>query len=249
MSAGYDYSRYTNYIKRIFEGKEQLESFKQHPEYQEILEHVSYFQGIEYLQHIWNRFQLNDEDVHSFCARNDMFGSPIKHQYSPSLFCSPTSLRYIFHSNLILSHMQKLGLQTVSIVEVGCGYGGLLLAIDHFASRYNITIKNYSCVDLPEPLLLQNAYISNHSVAFPVTFHDARYFGKDVKGDDLFFVSMYCFSEISSAFQTEYRNILLPKCTHGWIAWNMIDVYDIGKRITVEEEVPNTGSKNKFVFF
>jgi hypothetical protein len=29
----------------------------------------------------------------------------------------------------------------------------------------------------------------------------------------------------------------------------MIDVYDIGKKIREMDEIPNTGSKNKFLYF
>ncbi len=247
--AGYNYTPYIEFTQKITLDENLFLTFKQNPSYTEMLEHVTLLQGTKYLYYIWNKFQLTDKEVEEFCQVNDRFGGPITYGYSPTLNCSPTSLRYIFHSLLILQHIQSLGLTEVSMVEVGCGYGGLFLALQHFASKYGVHITKYSFIDLQPAIDLQKKYLSNHVVKIPTTFHPASHFGKDVSGDNLFFVSTYCFSEISDTFQQEYIKNLLPKCNHGFIAWNMIDVYDIGKNLRVEDELPETGPKNKFVFF
>lgn len=247
--AGYNYTPYIEFTQKILLDETLFSTFKQNPSYTEMLEHVNFPQGCKYLQCMCNLFEITEKEIEDFCALNDKVGEPTLYEYSSTLTCSPTSLRYIFHSLLILQHMKGLGLSKVSIVEVGCGYGGLFLALQHFAPKFGIHILHYACIDLQPAIDLQKKYISKHTIPIPITFHDASQFGKDVEGDDLFLVSTYCFSEISDAFQAKYREYLFPKCSHGFIAWNMIDVYDIGKSIRVEDEIPVTGPKNKFVYF
>lgn len=247
---GYDYSSYNDFVKNILKEKNLFDTFKRNPLYTEMLEHVDERMGVKYLLSIWEHFQTNDEDIEAFCKLNDTIGSPIQYNYSATLTCSPTSLRYIFQSNLILSYIKSLGLSEIPIVELGGGYGGLFLALHYFASKYSIHIRKYSIVDLKAPSELQQRYLSNHDISIPISFHDASNFGEDVEGDTLFFVSCYCFSEISDEFQKRYRQFLLPRCNHGFIAWNMIEIYDIGKELIVTQEIPEeTGPKNKFVFF
>ena len=245
----FDYSYYIDSAKLAVQNDEIFASFKILPYYSMILEHVDHIQGAQYLKECWNIFSLTDKEIETFCHLNDKFGSPKLYEYSSTLQCSPTSLRYIFQSHIILQHMQSLGLKEVKIVELGCGYGGLFLALQHFAPKMGITIQHYACIDFKEVTELIQKYISRHSVSTPATYHDTFKFGTDIEGTDLFLISNYCFSEIAKEYQHIYRQTLLPKCSHGFLAWNMIDVYDIGKQITVKDEIPQTGPKNKFLYF
>ena len=230
--------------------KENLfDVFKQNSDYTIVLEHLQFEQGQEYLQYAKDLLHLADADIQAFCRLNDMYGTPVKYEYFPSFFCSPTSLRYMFQSHVILRYMKTLQLSTVSIVEVGCGYGGLALALSFYAAAYGIQIQKYSCVDISGVLSLQEKYLSKHNLSFPVSFHDAANFGQDIQESNLFLISNYCFSEIPYAFQFLYLQHLFPKCSHGFLAWNMIDVYDIGKPVQVSDEFPLTAPKNKFVYF
>ena len=99
-------------------------------------------------------------------------------------------------------------------------------------------------IDLDEPSALQMKYMSNQNVPFPVSYHRASTYGKDIEGSDNFFLSSYCFSEIEPPNQQGYLRVLFPKCSHGFILWNHCNVYDIGKEITVEPEVPLTCDPN-----
>lgn len=247
--AGYNYSPYVEFVKKALKDETLFSGFKRHPGYTEMLEHVSFMQGAMYLQYCHEFFSLGDKDVESFCELNDKIGSPTMYEYSPSLTCSPTSIRYIFQSHIILQHMQSLGLKEVSIVELGCGYGGLFLALQHYAPKLGIQIKKYGFIDLEHIEELQKKYLSFHNLTIPVEFYDCSQFGADIKETDLFLISNYCFSEISTEFQQKYKEFLFPKCSHGFIAWNMIDIYDIGKKVRVMDEIPKTGPKNKFVYF
>jgi hypothetical protein len=72
---------------------------------------------------------------------------------------SPTSLRYVYQSHLILSYFKTLTLpKQLNLVEIGGGYGGLCVAIYFFSSYYKIKIDNYIIIDLKEVTQLQETF-------------------------------------------------------------------------------------------
>jgi hypothetical protein len=242
------YHRYHTYVKTILESN-NLQGFKRHPDYTYMLEHVSQQQGTEYLTQIQKNTELSIEKIQEFCALNDRTGDPIRYSYG-IVECSPTSLRYIYHAHLILSHMRSLGLSSQSIVEVGGGYGGLCLALHYFAPLYSISIQSYRIIDLPNALELQKLYLGPLTQTVPhVEFVSAHTYGSPITEQNLFIVSCYCFSEIEYIHQKYYTEQLMPKVSHGFMAWNHIPVYNFGFELRVEEEVPRTGSMNKYVYF
>jgi hypothetical protein len=241
------YREYSNFIEKVLVSGD-ISYFKNHPSYTYMLEHVSAEQGQQYLDIIRRHFRISDEDISSFCRKNDSLGSPKKASYG-NLTVSPSSLRYILHALLILQQCEACGQKTPSIVELGGGYGGLALAVDYFSPRFGVTVTAYTMIDLKNPGALQKAYISNHTLRFPVAFINGEKYGEEITGTDNFLVSAYCFSEISSDHQKNYLKTLFPKCSHGFIVWNHIPIYDIGKVIRSEIEYPLTGGLNHYVYF
>jgi hypothetical protein len=239
------YNHYVNSVKEICKG-EKFNTFKTDPSYQDILEHVNFPQGQAYLDLI-NSTNISNELLQSYCSMNDSIGSPNKAAYS-TITTSPTSLRYIFHAHLILSYLQKLAMPSIDIVELGGGYGGLCLAMFHFASAYNIQINSYTICDLPDVCILQQMYISKLNPSLKINYVDATTFGKSIENNNLFLISNYCFSEISKDLQQSYINILFPKVVHGFFAWNAIPVYNFGFSTTIVDEYPNTYYGNKYVY-
>jgi hypothetical protein len=242
-----DYTVYTNYVHMICD-RDDLSSFKRHPNYQYMLEHVSQEQGQAYLNCILTGTPIPMEAIQSFCELNDRLGSPITQPYG-ALTCSPTSLRYLYHAHLILSYFKTFNLPSYKLVEVGGGYGGLCLAIHTLAPQYGITLESYTIIDLLAPSRLQEKYISMVSLHSPISFLNAEQFGANLPGDGYFLISNYCFSEISPEFQKRYIDTLFPKLVHGFIAWNMIPTYTFGFSFREEPEVPKTGPMNKYVYF
>jgi len=242
-----DYNRYTNYVSEICDNND-LTSFKQNHNYQYMLEHVNYEQGLKYLNCIRCNSSISEDSIKSFCALNDSIGNPSKLSYG-SLSCSPSSLRYIYHAHLILKHFQSFNLPSYKLIELGGGYGGLCLAIHQFAPDYNISIESYTIVDLPSPLRLQQKYLSFMPIQSKLSFVNSETFGKDISDSGLFLISNYCFSEISAEFQRNYIKNLFPKVSHGFMAWNMINTYAFGFDFKEEDEDPKTGQYNKYVYF
>lgn len=244
------YAGYRNAIQTALNSSD-ITTFKSNPSYQGILEHVDQQQGEQYYKLIQSEFHIPNESILAFCSMNDSSGSPTKHYIHGLNFrVSPTSLRYIFHALLILDHIRSTGLTSVKIIEIGAGYGGLLLAINHFSSYFTIAIEKYICIDLTEAINLQRVYITQFDRNFPVEFVDASTYGSIVDGEGFFLISNYCITELVQRHRDAYMNALLPKVTHGFIAWNTIPVYDFGRPVLKNvPERPNTGPNNMFVYF
>ena len=129
------YETYQQFINRCLSDDALFQNFKNVYAYREILEHVSFDLGLAYLIHIWNEFHLDTPLIVDYCSKNDAIGNTHLYEYATDLKCSPTSIRYIYHALLILKQIKSLNLESVDIVEVGCGYGGLCLAIDHYSKQ------------------------------------------------------------------------------------------------------------------
>lgn len=255
---------YTSYLNFLKDDKFDINNFKSNHNYTPILEHVSLLFGVQYLQLIKKEFpNVSDESICEFIQLNDKIGNPKKYKINKQISGSPTSLRYIYHALIILDYYKQTGCK--NMVEVGCGYGGLFLAINYFSKLLKIEIENYHLVDLPEVCSLIEKYLSLHHQVNDIkyTLHSANDYGSDVNDQNLFFISNYCYTEIEKVHNEQYTSILLPKTQNGFIVWqdggggdvaNSIEQCDkiTNKKILnrVEERPQtNTAYKNYFVYF
>jgi hypothetical protein len=262
------YSDYLNFVNTITDATIINSSFKSNHNYMGILEHVSKSQGNDYCKLV-NELtkslfpELTTEHINGFIAINDKFGNPEKHNLQLSnttINCSPSSLRYIYHSLLVLDYYRKIE-QPTCMVEVGCGYGGLFLAINYFANILNIQINHYYFIDLPEICSLIKNYLSLHRGKINISYsvHSAYNYGREIDTKDLFLISNYCFTEIEKEHRDQYIELLFPKTSSGFIIWQTIaglpitDTYILNKKIVkVTEERPQTANqifKNYFVYY
>jgi len=245
-----DYSTYENYVSTILASGDVTDTaFKSNPAYTYVLEHVSPAFGHQYLELIKASTSLSLDDVKRFCQINDSIGNPAK-CVMMDVYASPSSLRYVYHAHLLLTHIKNLGLAECDIVEVGAGYGGLFLCVDFLHETYGIAVKSYTMVDLELPNQLQAMYISKFTTKIVSKFVDSRNYGAEVEGLSLVLVSNYCFSEIEEKHRAGYIATLMPKVAHGFMCWNHIPVVDFGFPVNICDEVPLTGDNfNKYVSF
>jgi len=247
---------YNNYIHCVLENcklEASLWNFKSNIHYQTILEHVSFEEGIRYFESIEKEFQsvffLNIKEICEFIEENDSLGNPIKYSYGNVIQCSPTNIRYIYHSLLILSYMKKLNLNNINIVEIGGGYGGLSYYLHKLSKYYDIVISTYSIFDLDYVSILQKEYLKQLNIQVDTYTLDDRF---NLKNNS-FLISNYAFSEISKPLQELYRTKVIPYCSHGFLVWNHIPLYNfVEHTITHETERPTTSKtdhKNLFVYF
>ena len=147
------YKNYLNFLTDEKQKTDKYKNFKNNNKYREILEHVSREDGYKYLNNILIEFnEIKEYVICDFIIMNDMFGNPILNGYSlpngVNILCSPTTLRYIYHALTILKYYKTTNCK--NMVEIGCGYGGLFLAIVYFSKHLNISIDKYYLIDLPE---------------------------------------------------------------------------------------------------
>lgn len=263
------YHSYIEYLANTQYDNFKDTTFKSNHVYGGILEHVSRELGFKYLDLIHTEFtNITYENIQEYININDKYGKPNIEVYiynDRKYTCSPTTLRYIYHSLVILDHFKKTNCK--NIVEVGCGYGGLCLAINYFSKLLDISINKYNIIDLPEVCKLIKNYLNLHtnSMTIPVCLHDSNTHGNNVHDTELFFISNYCYTEIDIDNNSLYSSILLPKTSNGFIVWqnggnrgsypieksNLIIKKDIQQII---DEKPQTDAgygiyKNYFVFF
>lgn len=273
-----DYSEYQIFLNST---TDENFNFKTNKEYNSILEHVSKNHGQEYLDLIYNEFGnvITVSNILDFIEINDKYGEPYTYKfkyndnndilpkniltYSNNVInCSPTTIRYIYHSLLILKYYNEKN--TTKIVEVGCGYGGLFLAFCYFSKILNIKIEKYYFVDLPEVGKLIKKYLDlnkNHATV-EYEIKNAYDSGTDIINDELFFISNYCLTELPNNIRQKYINNFFSKpnkVISGFICWQTVfglpidNVNILQKKIeTIEEERPQTASvehKNYFVYF
>jgi hypothetical protein len=247
-----DYSTYANFVKSKVESGD-ISNFKSHPDYTYMLEHVSYELGTEYLKCLMDHTSISIQECMEFCTLNDSQGNPTMYSYTHkdvTFTCSPTSLRYLYHAHLILTHYESLGLPNINIVEIGGGYGGLFLAVQYLRLKYRVALESYTIIDLPEINALQKLYIENVPHSLQVDFVDATTYGKDIQKPNMCLISCYCFSEIDYTHQSRYIISLFPRIIHGFIAWNHIPTYNFGFKFREVPEIPLTAAKfNKYVYF
>lgn len=263
------YDNYLNFLKKNETLNFETFSFKNNNNYCGILEHVSKFHGNEYLKLILQEFShIKQEKIINFCTLNDKYGYPKKQNFNIDNFeilCSPTSLRYVYHSLLILKNIKNNSCN--NIVEVGCGYGGLCLAINYFMSDFSININTYNIVDLSEPVNLIENYLNLHkeNINTKIVYHNSSTYGTNIQDENLFFISNYCYTEISNEHNANYNKILIPKVKNGFIIWQnggnngsypVKNAQNILKKniIKIEEERPQTDAgyhiyKNYFIYF
>lgn len=244
------YGTYADYAGEVA-ASGNLINFKSHPNYVYMLEHVLPQVGQAYLDLAITQAKIPLDDIKNFCLKNDAIGTPNLHDFPQyNLKCSSTSLRYVFHAHLILSHIKSLDRSSADIVELGGGYGGLAFAIHTFASKYDISITSYTIIDLPSPSKLQSLYLNKVLPDNSIRFLESTNFGAEITNIDNFLISCYCFSEIAAEYQDKYMEVLFPKVQHGFFTWNFINFFDFGKKLRwIEDEYPMTGNRNKYVYF
>ena len=91
--------------------------------------------------------------------------------------------------------------------------------------------------------------LHNNIIQTKLLFHTANTYGETVQDTNLFFISNYCYTEIEELHNRMYTHILLPKVSHGFMAWNMIPTYDFGFDFKKEIEYPKTGDFNYYLYF
>lgn len=237
------YSGWELTARRISEGNRT--NWKQDPDVNEMLEHLQRDHASVYLESI--RLKLSDTQIETIVARNDAYGGA-RVENIDGIRSSPSSIRYLAHSLEICAQILKKGLSNVTLVEIGGGYGGLAVILSEVSAIMNISIQKYIIYDLPGVVALQQHYLAQFTLPFPVIWKDAGCCGSDLESSpNLFLVSNYCLSEISNNDRQQYLCNLLPKIDGAYFAWNWASREGLPVEAEIQPEIPDTGHGNTIV--
>lgn len=202
-------SFYVSSVDAINSNPKKFNRFRRIYNYREILEHVTYQQGIKYLKKIENQnpgLYLNFPKRHT----NDLIGKPRRYIYLQDVGISPTTIRYLSVASEIQSIFgTNLG---GNVVEIGGGYGGQCAVFQDF-----FKVNEYEIFDLPNVQRLIEKFLvaigRSENVRFPE-------FGKTHDTPINFAVSNYAFSELPRQIQNWYLENILKKSEAGYMIMN-----------------------------
>jgi hypothetical protein len=201
-------------------------------------ERVSNDEAKRYLELISSEYGLSYIHIVDFARMNDRYGRPKTNTFTyfdknkgvggswVVISASPTSLSYIYHALVILDQYMGVG-EGTGIIEVGCGYGGLFLAICYFSKILGIRLGEYTMIDLPDVVDLIRKYLLAHPLlTFGVSYRvlemcPTGYYGLD---GGQFFISNDCFTEMDEEYRKQYAAGLFESgiVKHGFINWQTV---------------------------
>ena len=247
-------SFYVEQVRKLLGDEALLSNFRRKYDYREILEHVSFSLGKQYLDLI--KYSMPDSYNQLLLENliNDSFGNPYRYKYSEKLCISPTTLRYIYTA---IDIERTIGLgRNESVVEIGVGYGGQAAVLE---SLYKVS--NYDAFDLPEVISLTNVYLKKINSRIRFDSRDIHR-AQDKVWDIV--ISNYAFSELNKDLQIRYLGSILSKTSRGYMIMNSgrlnasgrsnskLSVNEIAEflpTLRIKEENPLTGPDNYVIYW
>lgn len=237
---------YLTAIDEALTNKKKFNNFKSNHFYREVLEHVSYPLGLEYIKHLKKDSDLLD-NINKFLI-NDEIGNPKQFFYDElNTKISPSTLRYMKIANDIKKIFKD---EITNIIEIGCGYGGQYLILDQI-----MKINHYTLMDLYDVNKLIKKYLEYHLLNSSYETKTINQL-KDNRKFDLV-ISNYAFSELPLQTQIKYLKKVLLNSKNGYLTMNsskenflsikhlsLKEMKKYIKDIKVLEEEPSTAKRN-----
>ncbi len=201
---------YITFVKDAVKNYKKFKNFKRNSDYNSILEHTKYEEGITYLNLVKSQTPSFLNIIENF-KLNDKIGNPRKFDYPDVGKISPSTLRYM----KVASDFQKYFGNNIgqNIVEIGCGYGGQLLILDQI-----FDIKKYTLMDLQPVLDLASIYLDSHLLNLCYTTKTINRLSNEINFDLV--ISNYAFSELPKQLQIKYIDKVLSKSKRGYLTMN-----------------------------
>ena len=198
---------YVEVLHEILASEKKFARFRRSYRYKVILEHLSYKQGMAYLQTLQER-KPDMSNLMQLAGINDAVGNPKVFEYGPFLKSSPTTLRYLkVSSDIGLLFDRELD----SVAEIGAGYGGQASIL--FQTH---VIREYFIFDLLPAQSLIRKYLDHVNCPGLISMIDLN---QDIDEISLV-ISNYAFSELPRDLQLEYCKKVLQKSKRGYMTMN-----------------------------
>ena len=200
---------YLQAVKKFLTDPKEFKKFRRDFNYREILEHVSYKLGKEYLLSGELKFPNFVETVKKYVYLDDV-GSPIKFHYTGVGRCSPTLIRYVYTAFEIRREIDFASVN--SVAEIGAGYGGQFAVL-----QGECKLGSYTIYDLPEVVLLTKKYLELSAIPNILKVGD---FNTGVQPIFDMVISNYAFSELPRSIQEVYLKNVISKASCGYMIMN-----------------------------
>lgn len=187
--------------------------FRSNLNYKGILEHVTQAEGKQYLDLITPKNHNLISHFDKF-KTSDLIGSPERFLYN-GIPMSPTTMRYV---KVLSDLIEEFGsLDSLDIVEIGCGYGGQAkIIMDVF------DINSYTLIDLPPVLKLTEKFLKQANVDMnKIKLKTINTLDTDINYG--LFISNYAYTECNKTIQLEYFDKVISKSKMGYITANFIN--------------------------
>ena len=211
-----DNSTYVSFVNKAVTRANVFQSFKRHPSYNLILEHVNRELALQYLRHIKANKNITSEQFIR-CLKNDLVGNPRTYEFQTdvgSLVASGTTLRYISVASDIARYFDITKIN--HIAEIGAGYGGQALVLDQIIPNSRILL-----LDLREVNSLIGKYLQNFVLSGSFT---AKTINEIHPGNDYdLVISNYAFCELPHTLQDAYVDKIISRARSGYITMQDID--------------------------
>jgi hypothetical protein len=187
-------------------------TFRRHPVYCEILEHVTPAYGNFYFNWLNQRGAFTMPEIIDAIRALNGPGDPVLTEFPLLGACSPTALRYakVTVELLLLFKGQRFD----RIAEIGAGFGGQMLMLDRLVKPIR-----YDIFDLPQANQIINRFVATHAPNVDYRTHDIALFDEAEPVFDLV-ISNYAFSELPLALQIPYIKKVIARSRHGYMAMN-----------------------------
>jgi hypothetical protein len=212
---------YSSFCSLAVADSKVFSRFKCCRQYREVLEHVDFEQGLEYLDLIKSNSQIvqNLKLVKKFDI-----GKPFRYYFKRVGYVSPTHIRYA----KVLQDLELLfgDFDNKVISEIGVGYGGQAA---HILTRWK-PLK-YQFFDLEQVTELALRYIEDSDMPVRV-----KPIGSNLltKSDCDLVISNYAFSELIREVQDSYIEQVINNASAGYVIYNHIHE-ELGVSYTAEE--------------
>lgn len=183
---------------------------------------------------------------------NDKYGNPLLNSHEGIGQISGGTLYFIAILDDIINKIKDV--KNLNIIEIGSGYGGQAKIILDYG------VKNYTCVDVKEPLSLCKKYLSLFSYE-NVNFLDTS----EIKNSELvesnnLVISNWCLSEFDNNGIKYYIDNIIKKCDYGYFLMNCWDIErqdfiktEMAKHFSsisvIGEEIETHSSGNNFLLY
>lgn len=245
---------YSHFVNSAITSESIFKNFRRNFYYRQILEHVDYKLGFEYLSRLSNR-SLQDLKRFPDVVALSSVGSPRRYFFSGLGLISPTVIRYQSVSQELQSFFgDSIG---ENVVEIGVGFGGQFAVLSK-----TFEMKKYIMFDLPQVMKLTQQVLDSARVdSSVIEFGDIN--NPNVMSCDLV-ISNYAFSEFPRHIQRRYIEGVMAKSQRGYLIMNSgktdISGRSQGKctleelkgalpKFDVLEEAPLTGPDNYVIIW